>query len=597
MKTKILISSIAALFALPVSAGPFDGLFGLSDTKTDTQPAKSGSKDSGTKASSSSAPADLKDYTQILSQKMTAKELFAKKGMYATLNLAQSLAADAKAGKNGMFMDSMGAISMDLGATLRLASRLAAPYLSYAALEKLMTSFSENPTIMDSVSIDVPQVGMLNPQLNEDLLGVARFLVAMKASNQLVIESEKSLETAKTRYKQLMQERDEKTADLGRAHLLMDGTTHITPEQSKSKVISAQDYEYLQSFNGKPLEETLKDQQATYLIDAILKDKYPGEYKSIIAGEKEVASHYSEYAKTSVGTLSMLGFASVFLNSVIDMGNRSPVHQLLLVPMAKDGVIELLGIVKNVISALSRNDELVEGTFSLTVDGNTKSGIKASKVLKSLSDDQLTGFRNAMIGNDANSYLTKLDHQSSTYAADIMDRLVDRDAKEAFAKTALARENPDTFSFKTAFATNIKPNKAKDIDTKDVKTRLYEKNQETTTDETDMVFGKLQTMVKKDITSLTNQDMRRIMMLGDHKQSLAIGNAIVRLEQPGLQGLAEQYETRTATLPMATQDVLSKKKTDGQSKPAKAAQPEKSAAKPPKSTTPAKPRAPASAPK
>lgn len=490
---------------------------------------------------------------------MSAKDLFAQQGMFKTLNLAQQMAADAKAGKGGMFADALGTITLDTGAMLRLASKLTASYLSYSALETLIKSFSDNPAIMDSVKVDVPQVGAFGYlQLQEDTLGVARFLAAMKASNLLVAESEKSLEAAKERYKTVLVERDLKAKSLGQANMLLNGVFILTEADAKS--VSEYDISYLKRFEGKPLEEVLADAQAKQLIDKVLRKQYPGEYTSIIAGEKEVAQHYSEYSKTSVGTMSMLGFAAVFLNNVVEMGSQSHGHKLLLAPMAKDGVIELVGIAKNVASALSKNDQLVEGTFSLTADGKTITGIPASKVLKSLAPEQLAGFRTSMIGNSTSSFVSQLDRRSPVYAADILDRLVDRDTKESFAKAAYSVENPDTFSFKAAFAPSSEAKSALKSADKNVKLRLYEESFEKAEDPVEKVYASLQTKVRADVEKITNQDLRRIMLV-QGSESINIGNAVVRMEQPGLQGLADRQEMTIAALPQVAPDTAAPKPT------------------------------------
>jgi hypothetical protein len=555
VKLKYLCAVTATAFCLSSHAGPFDALFG-------------GNK-SGSATTESAKPAIEQpniDLTKVFTQPMTARQLFEQQGMYSTLNLAAQMQADAKANKNGMFADALGTITMDTGAMLRLAARLTASFLSFTALEKLMNSFSDHKNIMDGISVDVPQIAALSPQLQGDVMGVARFLVAMKASNALVQESEKSLESAKERYHKLMAERDEKAASLGKANFLVNGVFQLN--EAELKGVDAQDLEALKPFYGKPLEDVLKNTQATHLLDRELRARYPGEYVSILDGEKEVASHYSEFAKTSVGTLSMLGFASVFIKNVVDMGAQSDFHKVLLVPMAKDGVVELVGIVKNVVSALSRNDDLVEGTFSITTKGKTTGGVAASKVLKSLPEEQLNAFRGNLIGAQDASYVSRLDTRAPTFAADILDRLVDRDIKEDVAKTSLSVENPDTFSFKTAFAADNNAFASKGVDPVRLKKRFYEENLEGATDEKDVPIGKLQAQVKKDVTKITNQDLRRIMMLGKSTESLVVGDSIIRMEQPGLQGLADQQELRAMTLAQATQDVKSQKIPESKEAPA-----------------------------
>lgn len=573
-KARTLAFLIATAFAASAQAGPFDALL---DAFKPKEASATTAQDGQTDGQSLGA---LFDYTKVISQPMTARQLFETNGMVSTVNLLQKMTADAKAGKNGMMMDSLGALTLDTGAILRLALRMTASHLSYSALENLMTSFSNNPKIMDGVSINVPQLGALGQlQLQEDTMGVARFLVAMKASNLLVAESEKSLEAAKIRYAQVMADRDDKAKSLGAATMLVNGVFNLS--DASLKAISGQDLGYLKGFYGKPLEEVLKDPTANLMINRELSTSNPNEYKSIAQGEKEVATHYAEYAKTTAGTLSMLGFAATFLNNVMDMGRRSAAHQVLLVPMAKDGAVELFGIVKNVISALSKNDDLVEGTFTITADGKTTAGVPASKVLKSLSSEQLDGFRNAMVGNSNQSYLSQLDRRSTNYAADILDRLVDRDNKGAFAKTVYSMDNADMFSFKSAFAGADGKSTLKPIDLK-VKRRLYEDNFDKAEDSTEQLYGKLQRDVKVDVTKLTNQDLRRIMMV-QGLESLQIGSALVRLEQPGLQGLADRQEMTVAALSQAKPDIEAPKRSDKPvaaeiKKAGKAAKPAKPAA-------------------
>lgn len=491
------------------------------------------------------------DQLKVLNKPMTAKELFAQQGVYSLMGSLQDMQKNPGQ-TNSMANNVLGAVQGDTASLLRIAIKLTASHLSYAALDGMMASMSENPKIMDSVVIDVPQVGALGQMgLQAELMGVAKFLAAMKASNLMVEEGDKRLEQAKTRYQKVLAERDELAKTLGVAALTVNGAFELQEGQMKSaelKSASSQNLAYLRQFYGKPFDEVRKDEQARVLINAELQARYPKEYKPLLAAEQEVVEHYREYAKTANGTLSMMGFAAMFLNNAIELGQKSDAHKLLLTPMIKDGVVEMGGVIKNVIASLNKNDELVEGTFSLTMNGKTANGISASKLIASLDEEQIKEFKNAIIGNEKGSYMRKLDLRCSDYAADILDRLVDDDKKANFAKAVYKQEETDTFSFKMVFDSQPKLQKKEIMAmTKNVKARVYDDDLSTATSGTEQAIGEVQNLVRKDIKKLTNQDIRRIMLV-QNQSELVLGSAVVRMEQPGLQGLADRQEMNTRTV-------------------------------------------------
>lgn len=516
--------------------------------------------------------ANTTDFTKTLTRPMTAQELFGAHGTLSTMNLVQSIAADARAGKGNAMVDAAGAITLDTGSMLRLASRLASSYVSYSALDKLMTSFSSNPALLAQVKIDVPQIPLASQggmQIQEQVYGVARFLAAIKASNLLVAESEKSLEEAKKTYQKMMLTLDQKARDLGKALLLVNGLDKFELPESKATELglSRQDYSYLKRFEGKAFDDVRKDALAVTIMDEFLRKKYPNDYKTVAEDEEKLATHYAEYTKTVVGAASMAGFTAMFLSKTVEMGSESNVHKLLLIPMIKDNVGELVSTVKHVVGALSKNDELVEGTFSLIIGDDVVTGLTASKALKKVSDEQLAAFRKGFIGSPS-SYLSKLDRQSPEFSADIIDRLAEDDAKNVFAKSFF--EQSDSFTFKLAFAQKgqkgvseitLKDKKAKMAS---IKNKVYQEDapQQFEKDSPEEAYGRLQKSVRSEILSLSNQDLRRLMLMSGEKM-LVLGNAVIRMEQPGLQGLADQRAMRLSSRGQVTQDVAKRGVTGG----------------------------------
>jgi len=491
------------------------------------------------------------DQLKVLNKPMTAKELFANQGTYKMMASLQEMQKNP--GKaNSMANDLMGAAMGDTGSQLRIALKMTTSYLSYAALDGMMASMSENPAIMNSVVVDVPQVGALGHMgLQAELMGVAKFLAAMKASNLMVGEGGKRLELAKTNYQKVLAERDQLAATLGVAALTVNGAFELPESTLKSPTLkssSNQNLAYLRQFYGKPFAEVRKDPQAVALINAELEARYPNEYKPLLASEQQVTEHYREYAKTANGTLSMMGFAAMFLNNAVELGQKSDAHKLLLSPMIKDGVVEMGGVIKNVIASLNKNDELVDGTFSLTMNGKVLNGITASKVISSLDEAQVNEFKKAIIGNENVSYMGKLDRRCSDYAADILDRLVDGDKKASFAKAVYKQEEGETFSFKMVFDPQAKMQKKEVMaTTRNVRDKVYNADLTGSTAGTEQAIGEVQNLVRKDIRKLTNQDIRRIMLIQD-KFELVLGSAVVRMEQPGLQGLADRQEMNSRTV-------------------------------------------------
>ena len=554
----LLVSQVSAQTPSSPSTNPFSGLADLFKPRGPQDGTNLTPQGDSKQAPPTLLPPGFSGKFEFKS--MTARELFAVQGMASTMAQVQRIAADAKANKGGALTDAMGALTMDTGSLLRLSMRMTASYLSFTALEALLTTMADDASLMDKVTVDIPQLGALGPpQLQDELMGAARFLVAMKAANQMVATSEKSLDAAKTRYRTILKDRETKAVSLGKANMLVNGVFNLGNVESSAKALSVPDMAYLKGFYGKPLDVTLKDPLARELINRELQAQEPGEYVAILEGEKEVAQHYSAYSRTAVGTLSMLGFGSMFMSKVMDLANQSDLHKLMLLPLAKDGAVEMVGMVKGLVAALARNDDLIEGTFSITtVDGKTTTGIGASRLLKSLTKEQLAVFRKSLIGGGTSSYIAVLDRQMPTSAADILDRVVEREAKGVFAKSALSMENPDMFSFKSTFVPPVGA-QGKRVEQK-IKQRLYEEDLEIVQDDDSKPFSEVQKIVRADVTKMSNQDLRRIMLSHKGAESLPVGDVLIRMEQPGLQGLADRQEMTMAAIAQAQQDI--KRKSD-----------------------------------
>lgn len=473
------------------------------------------------------------DQFKVANKKMTARELFAAGGTVKTMNMLQKM--QTSPGSGGFSTD-------PTVLSLKLASHMASSYLSYTALEVLMNSFAENPNLMNEVTVDVPMLGLATGQLElqEEILGVARFLAAMTAANRLTGEGEKRLEQAKSTYAEALKAKAQAIESWGAARTVVNGVSEL----AVAKGLSQDEKDYLMTFSSKEWADVMKDTAAKEIIAKALAVQNPALAKQWLQSEREVVSHYREYTKTAVGSLSMLGFGALFLSNAVELGSRSDGHKLLLVPMAKDGAVELISTIKTVVASVARNDILVEGSFVLMAGDKVTRGISASSLMGSLSEAQLQAFQQQLIGVNS-SYLTQLDRRCSDFASDVLDRLVDKDIKAGFLEHVGRNSVPmESFTFKTAFA----PKQPKGMEFKaldrNVKSRVYSEDHVESSDPVKKWYGEIQRSVRQGATKLNNQDLRRIMLLQSAQGtgSFDLAGARIVIETPGMQGLADQHD-------------------------------------------------------
>lgn len=484
----------------------------------------------------------------------TARQLFDSGNLFTTMDMFSKISAECPELSTG----GLALFSAILSGDIKGASKEVANFvldkliesISYSALNQAVQSMTNNPKLLDEVKVEVPQVVHLvalgGLKAHDEIMGIARFLAAMKVSNRIIEEGYKKLEDAKILYKKTLYEQETYAKTLGASAMLLNGVFKLDEKQLQSRELAFQgngNLSYLKKQYGKPLDEVLKDPIARGLIDSELRARFPEKYLAVSQAERKVVSHYSAYANATTGTLSMLGFSALFLKRAEKIAKRSPLHTVAVLPFAGDAMGEVFAMGKNVIGIYSKSDELIEGTFTYSSKGKTIRGLTASNVFSKLSSAELEVLGERLIG-DRNALLIRLDGRCAEFSSDIMDRLVDRESKQNLAKNIYESGSAlEEFSFKSSFAPSTSKVGGKTLRALDVnvKKRLYSENHVSATSGNELIYGQIQNAVRKNVSKLNNQDLRRFIFLGGENQ-IRLRGATIRMEQPGIQGLTDQYE-------------------------------------------------------
>lgn len=414
--------------------------------------------------------------------------------------------------------------------------------ISYTALDMFFTELLEDKAALEKISVEVPDISKLSPELRKQTVKLAAFLAAIKGSALVIDSGQKEFEKAKDSYKKVIEMREQAAKVLADALLTRDQLEHALKEDQArgSNMLSAADLEYLEKFKDKKPEELVRDFAAQNLALTYLRGKNPEAWRNYSQGVQEVKSHYGAYVRATAGAGSMLGFSALFLKQAKKMLDQQGIlGGATLLPLTSQGLSEVVSLAPRLKNVFDFGDDLTQGSF-LVMQGNeaVKRQASAKKVFSSIDDDTLVRFRGDLIRGKGNGYLFRLYQKSPLALGQLSDRVVSRDARNSFTKDYLKLENDADFSFNNALGGKLaskRKNMAQDIYMHPVDAAATEAD--------DKAVANVQKDLLTNLNQYSNSDLRKILFVNSTGTAahprIDIGDYSVRIDTIGLEGLLD----------------------------------------------------------
>jgi hypothetical protein len=435
--------------------------------------------------------------------------------------------------------------------------------LSYSAIDAFLSQMLDRPDVLSQISVDVPDVNGASPELRKQTLNTAAYLVAIKGSNLMVESAQKEFEAAKDSYKKVMALREKAAQALKEAILAKQQLTVALANQkaAKADVMRPEDVEYAQQLLDKSPDDFFRDFRVQQIAIAYLRSKPDAKADIVEMNEAQAdfRGHYGAYARTGVGAASMVGFSSLFLKKVKNLWEKQGVAGgAVLIPLVTQGVKEVGSLAMSVKNVFDASDQMNEGTFLIEKNGVVeKRGISFQRAVGRLDDNSLAALKADLIRDDGQGYLTKLYQHARSSAAAVADRVASKDDKRKLAQ-ALELDAPELFSFQNALAdkSSLPRNarrKVTDLFLVSVKAQPK--------DDEDAVLAALQQQLRESLNKYTNNDARHLMFAragSSADAGIAAGEYRIAIDNPGMEGLADQMDFFAAEARHGTTRTLEK---------------------------------------
>lgn len=439
--------------------------------------------------------------------------------------------------------------------------------MSYAAIDGVLGQLLDDKSILEKIEVELPNPSRFEPGIRKKVLTMSAYLVAVKAAGSVIGSGQTSLEKAKDSYKDVIAMREQQARLLGEGAFVRDGMVATLKEEKarNTVLIGEEDRNYVNSFAGKPVDELFKDPRAVNIVFNYLRARDPNRFKDYELKVAEVKSHYDSYVRATLGAGSMMGFTAMFARQAKKFIEQYQIAGAAeLMPLVQQSATEALAMAPKVVSVFQNSDGQLDGTFTLERNGEVlKAGVSAEKVLATLGEDGRKQFRSELIASaDKKSLLYRLYTRAPLAAIEITDEATSKDARNEFAKSVLALD-VTPFLFRNAFV-NLPAGEKKKLGQKVYMEPAGED------DEAERAYGKLQKEIADKALSLRNTDLRMLMyassVSGAHSSSLRVGDYVIRLENPGVSGIADYEAFAKQTQSTAVLRDYSQEKTGGKKK-------------------------------
>lgn len=427
--------------------------------------------------------------------------------------------------------------------------------LSYQALDAFFTHMTDKPGVLKEVQVTLPKPDVpMTPEMKQQLVTMASFLVAIKASGKIIDASERDFEAAKESYRKVLDSRAAAARLLGDAFYARAGL-FASQQEGKARgeqFLSANDLAYLETLRDKTPEEFLRDFNAQNIALEYLRKSNPKEYADYRVNVDEFKTHYGAYARTALGATSMVGFSSLFLKRAKNMIEKNGlVAAPALLPLVGDGLTEVVSLVPRVQKTLERSPDTQDGSFVVKLaSGETKRELPAAKVFSTLGDDTRNAFQATLFQNGQAGYFGQLGEKFPVVAGRILDGLVEKDNRKLFVKGYLQEDDLPDFSFQNALADNARK-------TREMKAALFRSAPaESAANEDEKAIAVVQKDVCNKLGKWDNSTLRRLLFANrDPKKpdiELALAGATIAIDSPGMKGIMEYEEMASGGAEHAT---------------------------------------------
>jgi len=420
--------------------------------------------------------------------------------------------------------------------------------LSFQAMEIFFTQLVDQPDMLSKVSVEVPDVSNMNPDLRKRVLNLAAFLVAVKASGLVIDASQKDFDAAKESYKKIMGTRQKASQALADAYFKRSQAASLKEIDKAQGTLSLrpQDEAFLSQLGNAKPEDFVKDPRVQTLAVELLRQSDPATYGQYTLEFGEMKTHYNAYARTAAGTASMLGFSTIFVKKANTLVRQQAIAGAVsLVPLLQQALPEILALAPRIMKVYTGGDESVSGSFSVERGGKVeKRGLSAQKVFASLDEQAKSSLRTGLINGGTSGILANLHLAAPATAAALADRMVKKDTKVLLAKHYEADQ--PIFSFTNTQAGKCgSPKTYKNITQGLFIQRQPEPDKACVGETGEQALMLAQRDLRDGVASLENSDLRKIMYTLspntiDTDPRLNLADTVVRIDNLGMDGLIDQ---------------------------------------------------------
>lgn len=495
------------------------------------------------------SPNPMKSMDSMFAQPMQALSGAAMKNGVAPATAAQANLL------GGLNLSSAGSMLTDIALDTLISD------MSYSAIEQLFGQMTDDKDILRRVAVEIPDTSKLAPPVRKQVLSMAAYMAAIKASGVMIDASLKDFEAAKSSYLKAIEIRRKAVEVMGEALTAQAGLEASEAEGKKrgtNYISNPADKALLESFRGRKIEDLMNDFEAQNVALNFAKNKRPELFKNYTLEVQQVKTHYGAYARTMAGAGSMLGFTAIFLKKAKTMfEQQGPASIQLLQPLAMQGLQEAISLAPRIKNTFDGGDDIVDGSFKIRVEGQekpVKSKLTAKKALDALDSDTQNQYKDSVINPKGNGLVFALYKRNPKQAGALIDHLSSKETRNAISKHYLQRADATDFNFQNAYDGKFPLSKAEktDLSTQLLASLIVSK----APDEGDKALIKAQEEIRGNLSKYNNEDLRKLIFAAPNQNKLTpgitIGKTTIQIDALGISGMAEHDEIMSGSLNQAT---------------------------------------------
>jgi hypothetical protein len=428
--------------------------------------------------------------------------------------------------------------------------------LSYLALDNFFSMMAIKPGLLKDITVTLPVAdAKMTPDTKQQLVNMASFLVAIKASGKIIDATDQDFEIAKNSYKKVLDARMNAAKLLGDAFFVRAG---LEKSQEESKAyLSAEQQAFLLAMRDKTPDDLMKNFAVQNIALDYLRKKDPAQYSDYKTGVDEFKSQYGAYARTTVGAASMVGFSSLFLKKAKNMFEREGLAAAPnLLPMVGSGLSETVSLAPRLIKVFSTSPDLQNGSFAVrSPDGKVQGDLSASNAFSNLDEASRIAFQAKLFQDGQLGYFGNLGEKFPLTGGVVLDALVQKENRVKLSKNYFEREEWSDFSFQ-----NVLSGPSDNVDAKQLrqfKSDLFRSAPSSASTNLDQqAIALVQKDVRERLSKWDNSMLRRIIFSNHAKTQAGVemdmNGYLVSVDVPGMKGIMEYEEMVNAGAEHAT---------------------------------------------